>query len=167
MYCKECGFMMEDGTETCPVCGARQDFDELDYLGLQYRQGDESAFQKIYQNTERWVRKFVYARVTPSEVEDCMQQIYIKLFQNIGSFEPDKGSFRPWFNTLVNHETVSYMRKNMRPERMEQVSMVNEEDDSVFEFEAPDRYLPEEQMDQQETSRLVQEILMQLSEEQR
>ena len=132
MFCKECGFMMDEGTVVCPVCGAAQIHDLLDELGIRYRMGDDSAFQDIYQNTERWVRKFVFARITPGEVEDCMQQIYIKLFQNIRNFEPEKGNFRPWFNTLVNNETISYMRKNMKPERMEQLSMVNEEDDSVL-----------------------------------
>lgn len=164
MYCPSCGMEIDDNSKFCPTCGERLT-DALNDMGIRYKNGDESAFQEIYEDTEGWVRSYVYNRVSANNVEDCMQQIYIKLYQNIQGFDYTKGQFRPWFNTLVKNETIDFLRRFEKPQ-IKDVDSLYDEEDKVIDIVDPGMS-PEDVMEKNEIARIMSEILSEISEEQR
>ncbi len=46
-----------------------------------------------------------------NEVQDAVQEAYIKVWQNIDSFNQDKGAFLSWFFRIVHNECIDRNRK--------------------------------------------------------
>lgn len=164
MYCSNCGMEIEDDSLYCTTCGEKVT-DILNEMGIRYKNGDESAFREIYEDTVSWVRSYVYNRVSRDNVEDCMQQIYIKLYQNIGYFDESKGHFRTWFNTLIKNETIDFLRKYEKPQN-KNVDSLYDDEDKIIDFVDPGM-TPEDVMEKQEIANIMSEILSEISEEQR
>ena len=113
--CKNCKELYPIEKTVCPECGEKL-IDSVNYYGVEYHNGDKSAFDKILLSTQKTVGQKV-CRLIPNleDQQDCMQDIYIKLYKNIHSFDPEKSDFRVWFNELtINCIRTFYkkMRKN-------------------------------------------------------
>lgn len=164
MYCPSCGREIDDNSRFCSTCGEKIT-DVLNDLGIRYKGGDQSAFQEIYDDTVSWVRSYVYNRVSSNNVEDCLQSVYIKLFENISKFDETKGPFRAWFNTLVANETIDFLRKYEKPQS-KNVDSLYDEEDKVIDIVDPGMS-PEDVMEKQEVAQIMSEILAEISEDQR
>lgn len=159
MYCRKCKKLYANKASFCIKCGEAL-VDELNEYGEWLLNGNEQAFELIYNNTKSWVGNYIAMRI-PGEEErkDCMQEVYLKLYRNIDKFNPESGSFRAWFNKLLSNQVIDFRRK-MRPE-----DVMDEED--VFEQLQDPTPIAEIQMDQAESARLLREILEVLPDEQR
>ena len=163
MYCPVCGLEIEDNSKVCDFCG--ESIDALDVLGISFKHGDQNAFQEIYEDTTPWVRNHVYNRVSQSNVDDCMQEIYMELFQKIDKFDETKASFRTWFNTLVRNKTTDYLRVNEKPKSKE-VEALYDDDDKAIDLVDPGMS-PEDVMEKKEIAYILSQVLDEISEEQR
>ena len=118
MKCIKCGYeILEQDNERmnkCPVC----DTDFLDtYVYIYLKNSSDiktqnEAFRRIYRNTWQWVKGLVKERMDTydhpgdfeDEVQDLMNDIYIKAIKNFRCYNPKKGGFRTWFDQMVlNH----------------------------------------------------------------
>lgn len=165
-YCTNCGQALEDQALFCRVCGTKVP-DILEELGQAFYNGDQTAFEKIYKNTEGWVRGFVHRRIREAEVDDCMQTIYVKVYEKIGSFSGEAGKFRGWFSSIVHTTTIDYARKYSRQDEHETALYQGDADDE-YEMQIPDQSpIPEEVLEKEETAQIFREILNDMSQEQR
>ena len=165
-YCTNCGQALEDQALFCSVCGAKVP-DILEELGQAFYNGDQTAFEKIYKNTEGWVRGFVHRRIREAEVDDCMQTIYVKVYEKISSFSGEEGKFRGWFSAIVHTTTIDYARKHGRQDEHETALYQGDADDE-YELQIPDTCpIPEEVLEREETAQIFREILDDMSQEQR
>ena len=164
-YCIKCGQALEDRDLFCSRCGARVP-DILEEAGQAFYHGDQTAFERIYRNTEGWVRGFVHRRVREAEVDDCMQTIYVKVYEKIGDFSGEEGKFRGWFSSIVHTTAIDYARRYGSREEHEAALYQGDPDDE-YELQIPDKNpIPEEVMEQEETARIFREILDGMSQEQ-
>lgn len=164
MYCDICKITYKNNEKYCKVCGNLL-IDPLTEYGIRLRNGDDEAFEAIYNDTKGWVlgklRSNFKQKYNAEDVNDCLQEIYAKLYRNRKKYDPDSGSFRAWFNTLVHNEMIDYIRRVTPNYNREQ--QMGEED---FEF-IDDGQTPEEVVEEQELNALLQEVLSDLSEEQK
>jgi len=78
-------------------------------LALRLRNGDRKAAAAVYDELAPKLYGFLFARTHDREAaEDLSQDIFAKLIEKIGSFDPAKGAFTVWFwrmarNTLIDH----------------------------------------------------------------
>ena len=81
--------------------------------------GDAAAWEKLATGQHRRIYGICY-RFTgnPTEAEDLTQEAFLKMFRNLGSFDPAKGGFTTWLTTLTRNLLVD----NYRRTRMERVS---------------------------------------------
>lgn len=159
MYCEKCKKIYSSDENFCADCGSKL-VDELDVYARELLNKDEAAFNKIYDNTKTWVSRYVSMHLANQEdCMDCTQEIYFKLFNKIELFHPENGKFRPWFNTLVKNQVIDFARKNSKE--------VLVEDEEVFEGIVDPEPIAEIEMDRKESSRLLNEILDTLPEEQK
>jgi len=130
------------------------------------KQGKEEGFRFLYDET---YSKNYYAALKYMKQEDAAQDVlqdaYIKAFSNLDQLaEADK--FPAWFSKIVATKALDALKKK----RMVLFSELETEDgigaEEMFEEER-EEYRPDISMDRAETSRLLKEMIEELSEEQR
>lgn len=108
---------------------------QLAELAARCLAGDAAAWEHLARTQHRRIYGICY-RFTGSqtEAEDLTQEVFLKMYRNLGSFDPTKGGFTTWLTTLTRNLLVD----NYRRSRLERAS--DSLDESVDgEDEGPSR----------------------------
>jgi RNA polymerase sigma-70 factor, ECF subfamily len=91
--------------------------------------GDAHAWQQLVASQHRRIYAICY-RFTGSgaDAEDLTQEVFLKLYKNLASFDTQKGSFQTWITTLARNLLVDHFRRT----RLERAS---ESLDATFDGE--------------------------------
>jgi RNA polymerase sigma-70 factor (ECF subfamily) len=67
--------------------------------------GDQIAFGEIFEQYKNLVYKTAYLLLdNPHEVEDALQEIFVKVYRSLDKYQPSKGAFSTWlYRITVNH----------------------------------------------------------------
>jgi RNA polymerase sigma-70 factor (ECF subfamily) len=131
--------------------------------------GDGQAWQQLVLSHHRRIYAICY-RFTGSatDAEDLTQDVFLKLYKNLASFDLQKGSFQTWITTLTRNLLVDHFRRS----RMERASdsldatFDGEEDGPTMADRLADtRESQEQHMASLELKVRIQEALQQLSPE--
>jgi RNA polymerase sigma-70 factor (ECF subfamily) len=80
-------------------------------LAEQVAHGDVAAFETLY---ERYVHE-VYALAAHvlgrAAAEEAVQDIFLRLWERAGQFEPRRGPFGGWFMSLARHRVIDEIRR--------------------------------------------------------
>lgn len=131
--------------------------------------GDSAAWKQMVTGQHRRVYAICY-RFTgdPTEAEDTTQDVFLKVYRNLASFDPLKGSFHTWITTLTRNQLVDNYRRtrlNRNTDSMD-VSLSGEEDGPTMAERLPDSRLNQEQrFAGLELRTLIQAALAKLSPE--
>jgi len=81
--------------------------------------GDSQAWQQLVVSQHRRIYAICY-RFTGSgaDAEDLTQDVFLKLYKNLSSFDTQKGSFQTWITTLARNLLVDHFRRT----RLDRVS---------------------------------------------
>ena len=125
--------------------------------------GDDVALSFLYESTQDKVTQTVRSMIRDEDaVLDIVQDSFVKAFRNLDKLDKPE-YFLAWMRRIATNTAVDYMKKK-RPVLFSELAS---EDGTEIEFEDVDiGHLPDVLLDQQETSRLIQEIISGLSEEQ-
>ena len=75
--------------------------------------GDLEAFEELIRRLQRRVYGFAYQHLRDSEeAHDLAQEIFVKLYRNLGRFDVDR-PFEPWFWKLAANTSINYRRKRV------------------------------------------------------
>ena len=125
--------------------------------------GDSAAFSELYSLTSANLYRCIRAMIRDEELTwDVQQDTYLRAFRSLNTLE-DNDAFFPWLRRIAVNVVAAQMNKRLPLS----FSELGDEDDFIPEL--PDPCIdnqPELSLDRQETSRLVQEILATLPEEQ-
>ena len=91
------------------VCQTRQSL----LLKLK-EQGDEASWREFYTIYGRMILGYALRhQLTHSEAEDVTQDVCVKLFRRILSFDysPEQGRFRGWLKTITRHAVIDFLRR--------------------------------------------------------
>jgi len=84
-------------------------------LGKLVRQcmaGDQQAWQQLVVSQHRRIYAICYRFTgSPSDAEDLTQDVFLKLYRNLASFDTHKGSFQTWITTLARNLLVDHFRR--------------------------------------------------------
>ena len=74
--------------------------------------GDSQAWQQLVVSQHRRIYAICY-RFTGSgaDAEDLTQEVFLKLYKNLASFDIQKGSFQTWITTLARNLLVDHFRR--------------------------------------------------------
>lgn len=74
--------------------------------------GDQLAWQQLVRSQHRRIYAICY-RFTGSacDAEDLTQDVFIKVYRNLASFDGIKGSFQTWLTTLARNLLVDHFRR--------------------------------------------------------
>lgn len=149
-------------TETRSDCSQRDD-DSLDSAAARRMQsGDSSAFEEIVRRYTPLAYSLTYRLIGGNReaAEEAVQEIFLKTYRAIGSFDPGKRFFT-WFYTIaLNHLRSVRRRKRSHPEE----SAVAVDDYASMLAVGRPAAMPEERALAREGERLAQQALMELPE---
>jgi RNA polymerase sigma-70 factor (ECF subfamily) len=94
---------------------ARRPEAEIDWPGLVRRclDGDSGAWTELVAAQQRRVYALCYRFTASShDAEDLTQDVFIKLYGNLSSFDAAKGSFQTWITTLTRNLLVDHFRRS-------------------------------------------------------
>jgi RNA polymerase sigma-70 factor (ECF subfamily) len=84
-------------------------------LGRLVRQclaGDQQAWQQLVVSQHRRIYAICYRFTgSASDAEDLTQDVFLKLYRNLASFDTQKGSFQTWITTLARNLLVDHFRR--------------------------------------------------------
>jgi RNA polymerase sigma-70 factor (ECF subfamily) len=74
--------------------------------------GDQQAWQQLVVSQHRRIYGICY-RFTGSatDAEDLTQDVFLKLYRNLASFDVQKGNFHTWLTTLARNLLVDHFRR--------------------------------------------------------
>ena len=79
------------------------------------KQGDEAAFETLYQMHKRRVYSLCLRMVSnPSQAEDFAQEAFLQLFRKIGTFRGES-AFSTWLHRMTVNVVLMQLRKKGLP----------------------------------------------------
>jgi RNA polymerase sigma-70 factor (ECF subfamily) len=88
-------------------------------LAVRCLAGDGQAWEQLAKSQHRRIYGICYRFTgSQSDAEDLSQEAFLKMYKNLASFDPEKGSFTTWLTTLTRNLLVD----NYRRSRLERVS---------------------------------------------
>ncbi len=91
----------------------------LDEYIKRLAQGDKGALEKIYHETRTAVYAFSLSITkNPADSEDVLQETYLKIWVNAGSYKP-KGTPMAWILTIVKNLSLMKLREKKKHQDLE------------------------------------------------
>ena len=79
------------------------------------RQGDQEAFAQLYEaHFDKIFRYMVLKIRNQTEAEDITQQVFVKAYESIGSYQSQGVPFTAWLFRIAHNQMVDYVRKQSR-----------------------------------------------------
>ena len=129
--------------------------------------GDAGAWEDIVRAYNRRIYNLCYRFTNSADnAEDLTQEVFIKVYQTLASYDVEKGAFTTWVTTLTRNLLVDHFRRSRMDRLTESIDAGRtEEDDSVSLSERlPDRGpSPADRLASQETQKMVQRALARIS----
>ena len=132
------------------------------------REQDQEALEALYVCCYSEVYKTIREATSADgdTIKDIVQETYIRAFTKLDTLRDDS-KFPEWIHSIAHNAAKDFVRK-YKPHLFDSLDAVNEDGVPELQLENQDiETMPQIQMDQQETTRLVREILDSLSAGQR
>ena len=131
--------------------------------------GDASAWEDIVRLYNRRIYNLCY-RFTNSadDAQDLTQDVFIKLYRTLGSYDVEKGAFTTWLTTLTRNLLVDHFRRSRQDRVTDSIDGTSREEEDALSIgdrlEDP-RPSPDDRLATKETQKMVQKALVRLSPE--
>jgi RNA polymerase sigma-70 factor, ECF subfamily len=90
--------------------------DHLSLLIARAGDGEDAAFSELYALTSRKMRKTARAVcASGAELEDILQDAYLKIWRNAPNFNPDRSSPISWMAVIVRNTAIDALRLKTLP----------------------------------------------------
>ena len=131
--------------------------------------GDAAAWESLVQQFHRRIYNICY-RFTGSQddAQDLTQEVFIKVYRTLASYDLDRGSFQTWVTTMTRNLLVDHFRKSKQDRATDSLEEpAGADDDSLslidrVEDAAPS---PDQRLLTREKQQMVQRALQKLSPE--
>jgi RNA polymerase sigma-70 factor (ECF subfamily) len=129
--------------------------------------GDATAWEEIVRLHSRRIYNLCYRFTnSPDDAQDLAQDVFIKIYRTLGSYDVEKGAFTTWLTTITRNLLVDHFRRSRQDRLTDSIDAgVREEEDAPslgerLEDIAP---RPDERLASKETQKMVQQALARLS----
>lgn len=130
-------------------------------------QGDAAAWEDLVRLHSKRIYNLCYRFTgSSSDSEDLTQEVFIKLYRTVGSYEPAKGAFTTWITTMTRNLLVDHYRRT-REERvtdsLDAAPAADEDAPTMAERLEDSQPSPQAKVVTRETQTLVQKALEKIS----
>ncbi len=79
--------------------------------------GNPAAFGALYDANARWVTVyFLRCGFAGPDADDLVQETFVRVFRSLATFDPARGSFRPWLAAIARNAARRRWSARPRPE---------------------------------------------------
>ena len=79
------------------------------------RQGDHEAFARLYEAHFDKIFRYVVLKIrNQAEAEDMTQQVFVKAYESIGSYQLQGVPFTAWLFRIAHNQMVDFVRKESK-----------------------------------------------------
>ncbi|MCO7225573.1 RNA polymerase sigma factor [Pleionea sp. CnH1-48] len=102
-----------------------------EYMSVaQIKAGDHQAFQSLVEAYSQKLYAAAYRILQDqAHAEDCVQEVFVKVYQKIGSFD-EKAKLSTWLYSITVNHAIDMQRRLSKQNSRETSTTVNEEDSS-------------------------------------
>jgi len=146
--------------------------DEAQVVGLLVRRciaGDSAAWEDIVQRYHRRIYNICYRFAgTSDDAQDLTQEVFIKMYRTLNSYDVSKGAFMTWVTTVTRNLLVDHFRKSKHDRMTDSLDTVPSEHEDAQPLSAqiadPSRSA-DAHVQSRETREAVHQALQKLSPE--
>lgn len=129
--------------------------------------GDSAAWEEIVRAHNRRIYNICYRFTnSPDDAEDLTQEVFIKIYRTLASYDLEKGAFTTWITTITRNLLVDHFRKSKQDRMTDSMdaSTSAEDDGMTLSDQIQDtKPTPDARVATQETQKMVQKALEKLS----
>jgi RNA polymerase sigma-70 factor (ECF subfamily) len=131
-------------------------------LVRQCRKGDAAAWESIVRRHQTRIYNVVYRLTGRFDLaEDLTQEIFLKIWRNLGRYRPELGTFPTWSLRLARNHVIDHHRRHGI--EAARTDSVDERSDRGMEF-ASAAADPGESLEREERRRMVHRLLLRVPE---
>ncbi len=131
--------------------------------------GDVVAWEEIVQRYNRRIYNICYRFAgSGNDAQDLTQEVFIKMFRTLGSYDVERGAFMTWVTTITRNLLVDHFRKGKQDRMTESLDTApSEHEDAMPLSEKIEDKAPgaDTSVQSRETRELVHRALQKLSPE--
>ncbi len=77
---------------------------------------NEKAFEELVRRYGGLIKSIVYYHLKDISMwqDDCVNDVLLKIWQNIGKFDPNKSTLKNWIGAVAKYRAIDYKRKYCR-----------------------------------------------------
>jgi RNA polymerase sigma-70 factor (ECF subfamily) len=146
--------------------------EEAQVVGLLVRRcisGDAAAWEEIVQRHHRRIYNICYRFAgNADDAQDLTQEVFIKMYRTLNSFDAGKGAFMTWVTTITRNLLVDHFRKTKGDRVTDSLDSTPSEHEDALplgERIADQSLPPDAQVQKREARELVHDALQRLSPE--
>lgn len=95
-------------------------------------QRDEQAFRWLYTHYSvtllMHILKLVHDR---EQANDLLQDVFVKIWQNVGNYDPGKGRLYTWMRNIAQHTAIDAIRASKTKSRPSAMQLIPIDDDAL------------------------------------
>jgi RNA polymerase sigma-70 factor (ECF subfamily) len=124
---------------------------------------DVEAFTELYDRYARPVYAMTAHMLGSTDAEEIVQDVFLRLWNNVDQFDARRGSFKSWFMTIARHRVLDELRSRSQQQRF----IAAEATDQVLANAEDPMMDVEREVSSRERGRVVLRALKTLPAEQR
>lgn len=129
--------------------------------------GDTAAWEDLVRLQHRRIYNLCYRFTnSPDDAQDLTQEVFIRVYRTLGSYDIEKGSFTTWLTTLTRNLLVDHFRRSKQDRITDSMDagLRDDEDAPTLSDRLPDhRPSADDRVASQETQAMVRAALGRLS----
>ncbi len=86
----------------------------LSALVARARDGDQPAFEELYNRTARWLLSHVRRLVDDGQAEDVLADVYIQVWKGLGSYDEKRAAPGVWLAMIARSRALDHLRRQKR-----------------------------------------------------
>lgn len=128
------------------------------------QKGDKSALSNIYDAYNKLVYGLIYTILKgKEESEDCLQEVFVQLWEKADQFDPSKGNLYSFLLTMARNKAIDVTRSRDYKDSKKEDHVIND-----FTLTPESKYNnPHEDLELSERAGMVRQALKRLSEKER
>ncbi len=118
--------------------------------------GDQKAFNLLVKRYSKNIYNFAVKLNNKNNAEDIVQEIFIKVWQKIKSFDQNKSSFKTWLFTIARNTIIDFSRKK---KFLLFSDFFQKDEDTLYENIPDEQILPDEALQKLQDFQILKEII--------
>jgi RNA polymerase sigma-70 factor (ECF subfamily) len=131
--------------------------------------GDAAAWEEIVRRYHRRIYNICYRFAgSADDAQDLTQDVFIKMYKTLNSYEVDRGAFMTWVTTITRNLLVDHFRKTKADRLTDSLDSASSEHEDVMPLNeqiADKGATPDTRVQSREAGELVHQALQKLSPE--